>query len=203
MIQPFKEWDRTESQKTTHYSDHQISISSEFMTQQASHLQGCEQVTSSRHRLIVQRWRRATASYFLPPALFLLLSVEVPVPPAAACCAFLAAFSSRAFLSLPTTTGSGQGQRQATEIWTCRRRISAPLAALLRGEPVLGVLGVGLPRRRALTVAVTLVAACAQVKEGGTGNRNNETDRDRIQAKDGLEQEFPYAQIHNRGLGRI
>lgn len=34
-----------------------------------------------------------------------------------------------------------------------------PLAALLRGEPVLGVLGVGLPRRRALTVAVTLVAA--------------------------------------------
>jgi hypothetical protein len=43
----------------------------------------------------------AAAAYFLPPALF-LLSVEVPVPPAAACCAFLAAFSSSAFLSLAT-----------------------------------------------------------------------------------------------------
>jgi hypothetical protein len=40
------------------------------------------------------------------------------------------------------------------------QRLLIPLAALLRGEPVLGALGVGLPRLRALAVAVPLVAAC-------------------------------------------
>uniref|UniRef100_K3Y1P1 Uncharacterized protein n=1 Tax=Setaria italica TaxID=4555 RepID=K3Y1P1_SETIT len=52
--------------------------------------------------------------YFLPPPLF-LLSVEVPVPPPAACCAFLAAFSSSAFLSLPAKIPQTGSERRGSE----------------------------------------------------------------------------------------
>ena len=45
-------------------------------------------------------------------------------------------------------------------------RRDAPLAALLRGKPVLGPLGVGLPRRRALAVALPLAAAFANASQG-------------------------------------
>ena len=120
----------------------------------------------------------------MPPPLF-LLSVEVPAAPAAACCAFLAAFSSSAFLSLSgknQQAGSEKGQQEPTEIRSYRtqnksskkrNRRDPPLAALLRGEPVLGPLGVGLPRRRALAVALPLVAAFARVKDETTEQEQN------------------------------
>jgi len=52
-------------------------------------------------------------------------------------------------------------------------RRDPPLAALLRGKPVLGPLGVGLLRCRALAVALPLVAAFARVKDETTEQEQN------------------------------
>jgi hypothetical protein len=59
-------------------------------------------------------------------------------------------------------------------------RRHAPLAALLRGEPVRGPLGVGLPRRRALTVALPLVAACAPSQGASNGARTESKQQKQI-----------------------
>ena len=112
--------------------------------------------------------------------------------PAAACCTFLAAFSSSAFLSLSAKiqqAGSEKGQQEPTEIRSYRtqnksskkrNRRDPPLAALLRGEPVLGPLGVGLPRRRALAVALPLAAAFANASQGRNKRARTESTQQQI-----------------------
>ena len=145
---------------------------------------------------IVKRWRRhrkigSGETYFLPSLALFLESVEDPPELPEACAAFLAFFSSSAFLSLrqpqmqePDRERVRPSIQDSTVVEPIRDhgKRNEPLAALLRGEAVPAVLGVGLPRRRALAVALPLAAPCAaahkvkdeteQDEEGITKNIN-------------------------------